>query len=213
MRNGVKFTPSGKELLALSFSRLRRTMLAASSNAHKQKEELDPPPSEGPSVESLRIPDSDIISSSTAALLRLVQKSSEMRIGLYSTFDDCFENLVTRGKADEYSGLVDRFKLKFSAIDDTLGRVCDRLHVASQPALVAMVQTVIREERDRLAAKLDEQVLRQHLSTTDLESEERPALKKRVQDVSSSLASKAAAVEDALEELRAEAADLDVEDE
>ena len=64
----------------------------------------------------------------------------------------------------------------------------------------------------RLTAKLEEQVLRQRLSLTDLESEERPALKQRLQEQQRGLAERAAAVEEALEELRAEAADLDDED-
>jgi hypothetical protein len=187
-------------------------MLARSSGAHKPKDEVEAPQPEGPSVESLEIPQADIEASGTVALLQLVQRAQQMRIRLFSTFDDAFEMLVTHGKADEYPGLVDRFKLKFAAIDDTQTRVCDRLQ-AMQPALVAMVKTVIREEQSRLMAKLDEQVLRQHLSTTDLESDERPGLKRRLQDVSASLASRAAAVEEALEELRCEMADLDDDDE
>ena len=76
--------------------------------------------------------------------------------------------------------------------------------------LATMVGTVLSEEQARSSAKTDEQVQRQRLSLAS--DEDRPAVKQRLQAITSDLASRAAAVEEALEELRAEAADCEEED-
>jgi hypothetical protein len=84
-----------------------------------------------------------------------------------------------------------------------------RLDQLKHAPIGTLVRDVIRRERARFNAKCDEQVLRQRLSLTELESDDRPALKQRVQQVSAQLATEAEKIEEALEELRAEAADAD----
>jgi hypothetical protein len=84
-----------------------------------------------------------------------------------------------------------------------------RLDALQQAPLGNMVRGVNRSELTRFDAKLEEQVCRQRLSLTELESAERPDLKKRVQELAATLAREGGAVEEALEELRAEAADAD----
>ena len=50
--------------------------------------------------------------------------------------------------------------------------------------MVNMVKQIAAKAQSRLDAKLEEQVLRQRLSITDLESDERPALKTKLQSKS-----------------------------
>ena len=173
------------------------------------REAVPPPqPSEGPSVEDLHLLERDIRDEGLISLISLVQRVQQMRVGLYEYFDDAFERLVTVGDAEGYPSCVDRFKPKFAACDEDLERIAMRLDALHGP-VSALVRNVIREERVRFSAKCDEQVLRQRLSLTEVESDERPALKQRVQEVGATLARHAESVEEALEELRAEAADAD----
>ena len=127
----------------------------------------------------------------------------------FGYFDDAFERLVTVGQADAYPACVERFKPKFAAIDADLERIAMRCDSRNQQPLSGLVRSIIREERKRLEAKLAEQVLRQRYSISELDDEDRPAIKQRLQKTSAELAERAAAVEEALEELRAEAADIE----
>ena len=171
-----------------------------------------PPPSEGYTVEDLTVPEHAIADEGVRSLILLAQRVQQMRVQVYSHFDDAFERLVTVGDAAGYPPCVERFKPKFAACDDDLERIAVRLDALRHAPIGALTRNVVRSERLRFAAKCEEQVLRQRLSLVDLESDERPALKQQVQAASSGLAQLAASVEEALEELRAEAADADDED-
>ena len=126
------------------------------------------PPSEGPSVDELRIPDSHIGSARARELLDIVQASQRARVELSQRFDDVFEHLVTGGRADEYHGLVERFKLKFDAIASNLDRAAERLSIAAAggAVLAGLVAKVNESEARRLERQLELQVLRQRLSIT-----------------------------------------------
>ena len=163
-----------------------------------------PAAKEGPSAHELMMDGGEINSSDDADLFKLFFKNQTMRVSIFGVFDDAFEFLVTDGKADEYPGLCDRFKEKFGALDKNVERIAAKL----PPMLSNMMLAVVKEEQARLELKLEEQVLRQHLSTTELEDEERPALKKKTESVTANLAALGAKVEEILEELRAELADL-----
>ena len=186
-------------------------MLAANQSVPRAPDEYKAqPPPEGPSVDDLRLPDGNIASAGAADLLHLVSRAEQIRVSLVKAMDEAFEHLVTQGEADGYPPMVERFKPKFAAIVDNLNRIASRLGGSlSQPALENMVKQIAAKAQSRLEAKLEEQVLRQRLSITDLESDERPALKTKLQSVSAGLTSQDAAVEELLEELRAELADLD----
>lgn len=166
-------------------------------------------PSEGPSVEDLKIADDEISTAGAAKCLHLTQRAEQVRISLVQSLDDAFEHLVTQGDADGYHPMIERFKPKFSTMTDNLERIIARLASLSQPALANVVKQVAAKGQSRLDAKLEEQVLRQRLSITDLEDEERPTLKAKLGKVTEGLKGQDAAVEELLEELRAELADLD----
>lgn len=170
------------------------------------------PPSEGASVDDLTLPEHVIRDERLRGLISIVHKVQEMRVSVYKHFDDAFERLVTAGDAEGYRPCVDRFKPKFLACNDDLERIAMRLDALSQKPVANLVRNVMRCERVRFDAKCDEQVLRQRYSVTDLEADERPELKQQVHAKASFLAEQAAAVEEALEELRAEAADAEDED-
>ena len=163
-----------------------------------------PAAKEGPSAHDLMMDGEEINASDDSDLFRLFFKNQAMRVNIFAVFDDAFEFLVTDGKADEYPGLCDRFKEKFAALDKNVERIAAKL----PPMLSNMMLAVVKEEQARVELKLEEQVLRQHLSTTALEDEERPSLKKKTESVTANLAARAAKVEESLEELRAELADL-----
>ena len=133
-----------------------------------------------------------LISSASSSPTRLHASS------LITFFDDAFEHLVTDGRADDYPGLVQRFKSKFSVIDQNIERIAAKLG----GLIPNLMRAVLTDEKARLDLKCEEQVLRQHLSTTDLEDDARPALKQKVASVTASLSAKAAKVEESLEELR-----------
>ena len=183
-------------------------MLARSAAGPRAAAAADAP-SEGPSVEDLSLPEHQIRDVGVRQLILLAHKVQELRVAVFGHFDDTFERLVTVGDAEGYPACVERFKARFAACDENLERVAMRLDALQQAPIGMLVRGVIRLERSRLDAKCNEQVLRQRLSVTDLESEERPGLKQRVQELAGSLAQRAAEVEEALEELRAEAADCD----
>lgn len=191
---------------------MRREQMLASSGAVRPA--VEPPPlSEGPSVDDLTLPEAQIRDAGVRTLISLVQKAQQLRVATFGNFDDAFERLVTVGDADGYPACVERFKPKFAALDSNLERCAMRLDALQQAPCGTLVRSITRNERLRFEAKCDEQVLRQRLSLTELESEERPDLKSKVQAKSEALAAHAMAVEEALEELRAEAADVEEDDE
>ena len=208
---GVETVARGVETVvdvANSLSFLAPLMLARSAAGPRAAAAADAP-SEGPSVEDLSLPEHQIRDVGVRQLILLAHKVQELRVAVFGHFDDTFERLVTVGDAEGYPACVERFKARFAACDENLERVAMRLDALQQAPIGMLVRGVIRLERSRLDAKCNEQVLRQRLSVTDLESEERPGLKQRVQELAGSLAQRAAEVEEALEELRAEAADCD----
>ena len=97
--------------------------------------------------------------------------------------------------------MCDRFKEKFGALDKNVERI------AGASMLSNMMLAVVKEEQARLELKLEEQVLRQHLVPPS--SKTRPAHAEQKWHRSLLLASRAAKVEESLEELRAEQADLE----
>ena len=208
---GVETVARGVETVvdvANSLSFLAPLMLARSAAGPRAAAAADAP-TEGPSVEDLSLPEHQIRDVGVRQLILLAHKVQELRVAVFGHFDDTFERLVTVGDAEGYPACVERFKARFAACDENLERVAMRLDALQQAPIGMLVRGVIRLERSRLDAKCNEQVLRQRLSVTDLESEERPGLKQRVQELAGSLAQRAAEVEEALEELRAEAADCD----
>lgn len=130
-------------------------------------------------------------------------------------FDDLFEHLVTGGRADEYPALVDRFKARFDALTNNLDEVAAALEkkkTLSPPSLAPTVRSINKNEGRRLSKQLELQVLRQRLSITDAEGAEREDEKARVKDVEDELSTLGASIYDALEDIRAEVADLDEEE-
>jgi len=170
-------------------------------------------PSEGPSADDLAVPNQMMRTAGTRDLLQIVQRTEQMRISVTAALDDAFERLVTQGNADGYHPMIERFRPKFAALDGNLVNCSTRLDSNSAPMLAGLVRKIIKEETLRLDTKLEEQVLRQRLSLTDLDADDRPALKSRLQEVEISLKTSGATIEEALEELRAEAADLDDDEE
>ena len=163
-------------------------------------------------MDECTLPEKDIRDTKARGLILLVSKVQQLRVGIFDYFDDAFERLVTVGDAEGYPACVERFKPKFTALDGDLERCAMRLDALQQAPLGTLVRGIIRIERIRFDAKCEEQVLRQRLSLTELDSDERPALKTSVVQKTAALAAEAAKVEEALEELRAEAADLDEEE-
>ena len=170
------------------------------------------PVSEGPNAEDLTLPEHEIRDEGVRGLIAIVNKLAQLRVAVYGHFDDAFERLTTIGDADAYPACVDRFKQRFKALDDDLERIAMRLDALKQPPISNLVRSVVRAERDRYSCKCDEQVLRQRFSLSEFESDERASLKSQMQAATASLAQKAESVEEALEELRAEAADFEDED-
>lgn len=169
-----------------------------------------PTPSEGPSADELEVPP-DVIAASTAVeLVKLVQRVQEARLAVTERFQSRFEDLVTAGQAADYKGLVDRFRPRYAAVDDSL----ERIAVALSPAhgmLASLVRGIIKREAARLDLALEEQVLRQNLSLLGPDEPDRPELKGRVGALQKKLAETEGAIHEGLEELRCEAADIEDE--
>ena len=172
------------------------------------------PPSEGASVDELRIPDDVLGAARPRELLRLVQRSQQARIETSQRFDDVFEHLVTGGRADEYHGLVERFRSKFDAITSNLDRAAEKLSTVAPggAVLAGMVAKVNESEARRLERQLELQVLRQRLSITSVEGALLDQEKAHVKDVEAAIKRLSETIFEALEELSAEAADLEDED-
>lgn len=186
--------------------------MAGGTNEPRTREAyIEPPPDEGPTAEDLAIPEEAIAEAIASSCLGFASKVEQHNLNLFAAFDNAFEHLVTRGDASGYPPMVDRFKPKFAALEQNLERIAARLDALKQVPLAGLVRRMATAAPDRLEKKLEEQVLRQQVSVSELESEERPALKERLKAVTASLKTKDAAVEEVLEELRAELADLDEE--
>jgi hypothetical protein len=171
-----------------------------------------PGPDEGPAAEELAIPADVLAAAPPAELVRLVHKSQEARVTLAERFDDVFEHLVTGGKADEYHGLVERFRARFDALADNVERARARIEVAPAGALMAgMIGRINDQERRRLEMQLELQVLRQRLSISRASGLVKEGEKARVAEVEGAIKACQGAIFEALEELREEAADLDDE--
>ena len=183
-------------------------MLASNGGERRQQPApWDGAPEEGPSAEELAAPISD--SDSAASLLRSVQRTQEVRIAVAERFEELFEFLVTGGRADEYSGLVTRFKARFEALSGNLERAAALLDAAKQAPLARLVRGIAREEAAHLDEALKVQVLRQRLSVCEAESEAAAGLKKQLAAAGAAVAARREAVFESLEELRCEAADLE----
>ena len=126
---------------------------------------------------------------------------------LSELFESRFGDLVTVGDADAYGPLVVQFKALFGAVASDLERVQAALQQHALPLLAAMVRTVERAEGRRLTIELERQVLRQRLSRGDEEGQ--AALHVRLEETREAQQTCIDEIREALEELRAEAADLD----
>lgn len=175
-----------------------RAMLAHSRLEPRAAEAGPRAPDEGPSLEDLTLPEPALRDAGVRQLVSFVMRVHSFRVAAFGRFDDAFEHLVTVGDADGYPACVERFKPKFAALDANLERIAMRLDALHQAVLGGLVRGVVRCERTRFTVKLDEQVLRQRLSVSELESEERPALKASVKAKEQALAAQASAVEEAL---------------
>ena len=190
-----------------------RAMLARGAGARPEIPLADPVASDKFPTDSLLIPDAVVAASPPQELLRLVQKSQQARVHVAADFDDKYEHLVTGGRADEYPSLVERFQAKFAAITSNLDRAAAKL-TAGVPggAMVAgMITKVNDTEARRLELQLELQVLRQRLSISTVEGAMLAQEKARVKEVEASIKQLAGSVFETLEELAAEAADLDDE--
>lgn len=182
-------------------------MRAASGGARRVPQ--PPPtgePSEGPSAEDLAAPQSFVEAATASGLLALVQQSQETCVQVAALFDDIFEFYVTAGRAAEYPGLVDRFKLRFGALRSNLDRAAAALDGEHAP-IALLVRDIAEHEAARLELQLETQVLRQRLSMSD-DSPDKPELQQRLREVTATASSATDAIFEALEALSAEAADL-----
>ena len=141
------------------------------------------------------------------ALLQFVQKLQSARVGLNASFDSCYEDLVTAGRASEYAALVDRFKLVYAAADASMVALAGRIEEGSKPC-ADLVRGVVREEAARLDMHLKVQVLRQHHSLSSADDPSHAEIKAELASARAALAAREEAITEALEELRCEAADL-----
>ena len=164
------------------------------------------PLKEGPNATDLAIPEDVLASAPPAKLIQLVQQSQEHRIKVASTFDDIFEHLVTGGRADEYSGLCERFKERFDAISNNLERAASLL--AEEPQIAAMIRAINKDEATRLEKQMKLQVVRQHHSIAEAESDEAVSGKQHIHALEAEIKQLMARIYDTLDELRCEAADL-----
>ena len=118
---------------------------------------------------------------------------------------------MTVGDAAAYGPLVEEFKALFGTVAANLQRVQTALEQQALPLLATMVRTVERAEGRRLTIELERQVLRQRLSRG--EEEEQAALRVRLESTREAQQACIDEIREALDELRAEAADLDDDDE
>lgn len=159
-----------------------------------------------PSVDDLTMP-LDEGSTSTLELCTAVQKVSQSVLALSELFESRFGDLVTAGRASEYPPLVDEFKALFAAASGNLERIHAALEKRGLPVVAGLVRTVQRSEESRLTIELERQVLRQRLSRG--EEEEQVALRERLRETQKEQDGCVEEIREALEEIRAEAADLE----
>ena len=118
-----------------------------------------------PDPSELRAPGGSFDDAPLAAVLRAVFRSHEGRVTLHALFDDAFERLVTDGRAAEYAPLVERYRLKYAALDENEARCADRMRAISDASgCAAMVDGIRRAESARLELHAEIQVLRQRRS-------------------------------------------------
>ena len=158
-----------------------------------------------PSPEELSMPAHVYEGANAPALLRAVFQNEEARVALTALFDSGFEDLVTGGRASEYGALVERFKLKYAAVDENLAQIASRLPAALAPS----VNSVLRLEGERAAFLLRVQVLRQRLSMAELDQPDRPQMAQELGALRKQMQSTMGEIAETLEELRSEAADYE----
>tara|TARA_B110001452_G_scaffold46949_1_gene35912 strand:- start:59 stop:520 length:462 start_codon:yes stop_codon:yes gene_type:complete len=149
----------------------------------------------------------DEAGTSTIELCTAVQKVSQSVLALSELFESRFGDLVTAGRASEYPPLVDEFKALFAAASSNLERIHAALDKRGLSMVAGLVRTVQRKEERRLAIELERQVLRQRLSRA--EEEEQVAIRERLRETQKEQDGCVEEVREALEEIRAEAADLE----
>ena len=199
-----------------------------SGNAPARPQPAPAPSDPTPSVEDLTV---DVEGKTAFALCRVVQNASEVflysnpnpdpgpnpspplqvSLRLSELFESRFGDLVTVGDAAAYGPLVEEFKALFGTVAANLQRVQTALKQQALPLLATMVRTVERAEGQRLTIELERQVLRQRLSRG--EEEEQAALRVRLKATREAQQGCIDEIREALDELRAEAADLDDDDE
>ena len=153
------------------------------------------------------IPAHVIAGASPAERAGFVHKVQEARLQVTEVFTSRFQDLVTAGRAADYPPLVDRFKLKFDACQQSLERISEAL--SAQPIVAGLVRNVAREESKRLELQLELQVLEQNLSMLGLDDPDQPDLKEKVLAKRKALKECVEGIYEVLEELRGEAADME----
>mmetsp|Transcript_39338 Transcript_39338/g.82532 ORF Transcript_39338/g.82532 Transcript_39338/m.82532 type:complete len:183 (-) Transcript_39338:706-1254(-) len=168
-----------------------------------------PPEQFEPEPEDLRLPDGALEGVTASGLLRAVQRVQESRLELHVLLEDRYEELVTQGKADEYPTLVERFNAKYAVCSENLEALASALAAASQPKLGERVRQLRALEDSRQPLWLEVQVLRQHMSMTSPDDPMKKELEVKLAKARIAVQEKIDSINETLEELRCEAADLD----
>ena len=96
-------------------------------------------------------------------------------------FDDAYEQLVTDGRAADYAALVDRYRLKYAALNDNDSRCADRMRAAADgDSCATLVDAARRAEEARFELHVEIQVLRQRLSVAALDGPEKAEIADRL---------------------------------
>uniref|UniRef100_A0A7S0LNS2 Uncharacterized protein n=1 Tax=Coccolithus braarudii TaxID=221442 RepID=A0A7S0LNS2_9EUKA len=184
--------------------------MLASGSARPQRNEL--PKKIEPSADDLRLPASATAGGvSPTVLVRVLQRCQEARIWLSEIFEGRFEDLVTEGKANEYAALIERFQPLYGVCADNLVRIADALRAAGYGPLANLVESVRHAEAKREELSRDVQVLRQHLSVGTLDDPYRKELQGQFERARAAVQEQVDTINESLEELRCEVADLDDE--
>ena len=164
---------------------------------------------------------------SVGGLLRVFFERQEARVAVYRRFEDGFKLFLQVAEANGYEGLVASTTASFSAISAEVNRVEAELRERDGAAasLAATLRSIQQLEKEKLQITAQLQILRHGLRidevqqeseneaqasaaarTHALRTEEAQGLRQRLDDVTG-------AIGEALDELRAELADGDADDE
>ena len=182
-------------------------MLARGAESTVRKAPEKDPLHGEPSEHDLVMPGDLISEASAMRVVQLVAQVQEHRISLSALFEDKYEDLVTAGAAEKYQALVERFKAKNDVLTQNLARLEQRLRDLGHGDIASILGRVASFEAKRWGLSCDLQTLRQQHSVADMDT--RDELSEQVATTSKRLQHAQSAVQEAMEELRCEAADLD----